>query len=81
VTAGLGGGAEWDEASERAFVTSAQIADSAPLWDFCSAKGLDVDPSALQEDWDLGCLGSEIVIPYKSRAGALVAWKHRSAQT
>ena len=81
VTAALNGGSEWDEASERAFVTSAQVADSKPLWDFCSAKGLDVDPQELRDEWDLGCVGSEIVIPYKSRSGALVAWKHRSAQT
>lgn len=62
-------------------VDRAQLADRTPLYDFLRAKGIDVDPEGLAEAWGLGCAGQEIVVPYVSREGEVVAWKHRTAET
>lgn len=74
---------DWDAA--RALVEHAQneapLLGPATVAGFLEAKGLNLPPLWLASEFRLGVSGPEIVIPYYDRAGALVSYKHRTAQT
>lgn len=71
----------WDSEAEQGRVLRAQEAGTGAVWDFLSAKEIDVDPEELAREWGLGSDGDEVVIPYYNRNGDLVAWKHRTPDT
>lgn len=77
----------WEPEEVAARILRAQQADPGPLYQFLSDKAgsnprlADVDPEDLRHTWGIGVEGDEIIVPYWTRTGELVAWKHRTADT
>jgi hypothetical protein len=77
----------FDSSRARAEVARSSLRDLGPVRQFLLRKhsqgelrGIE-DPAWLQETFGIRSRGDEIILPYWSRAGELVTYKHRTALT
>lgn len=76
----------FDSAKARAIVAQSLVNDPGAVRAFLAVKHSEgvlrgVTAESLQETWGLGSRGGEVVVPYWSRSGDLVSYKHRTART